>query len=125
MQAFFDLVLPRKKWLILGKGPSFDRINQIRLDQYGLIGLNHVCQIMQVDFGHFIDIDCLSAKFIENSKRIICPVRPHVNYKVSNRYLASYYLQPYENNYKDVYLKTYQYNLSTYKGEPFSNLGLT
>lgn len=125
MQAFFDLNLPKNKpYLVLGKGPSFDKVININLADYITIGLNHVCQKMVVDFGHFIDIDCLSHNFIKNCTKIICPVRPHIYCKVDNKYLTTYFLQPYESDFgPHLYKKVYCYNLSTYKGEPFVGLG--
>lgn len=121
MQSFFkDYQFKNDKpWLIIGKGPSFERINKINLASYYTFGLNEVCQLIPCDIGHFIDIEVLSHNFIRNSKVIVSPVRPHRGYKVSNHYLATWYFIPYEGSLN----KLYCYNCSTYKGASFLEFG--
>ena len=44
-----------KPWLIVGKGPSFDRIGEVDLSQYNVIGLNHVIYKIDCLLGSIID----------------------------------------------------------------------
>ena len=110
-----------KPWLLVGKGPSFDKIGQVNLDNYYVFGLNEVCRVIKCDIGHFIDVECVSRNFIDNSTILVSPVRPHINFRVSNRYLTTYYLTPFTN----AHTKLYCYNCSTYKGTPFNDYGQT
>jgi hypothetical protein len=126
MQSFFKNyeLKTDKPWLIIGKGPSFEKINDIDLTKYYTFGLNEVCQIIPCDIGHFIDDEVLSHNFIKNCKAIVSPVRPHQNCRVSNRYLVSWYFIPYEEQLTAL-KKLYCYNCSTYKGASFIEFGPT
>src|SRR5690349_19756598 len=69
-----------KPWLIIGKGPSFSKINQYDLNQYYTFGLNHVVNQLPVDITHLIDFDvfekCQEAIY-KKSKYLIMPMNPH------------------------------------------------
>ena len=124
MQSFFkSYELPTNKpILVVGKGPTFERINELNLDDYFVFGLNEVCQIIKCDIGHFIDIEVISRNFIDNCKAIVSPVRPHKDCKVSNRYLVTWYFIPYQEE-TNVLDKLYCYNCTTYKGAHFTDFG--
>lgn len=76
-----------KPWLILGKGPSLDYKDQHDLDNFTVVGLNHVPCALPVDFAHVIDIEVLltAGESIEkNSKFLIMPAVPHEHMKARN-----------------------------------------
>lgn len=74
-----------KPWLIIGKGPSYSRISTVNLADFYTIGLNHVCQLQQVDYGHRTDYWGFPDYFDYNCRMgFIVPYYPHVNYKPSS-----------------------------------------
>jgi hypothetical protein len=84
-QNFFDwwkaAPLPAWPWLILGKGPSFSRRRSVALDDYHLLGLNHVCREQPVTLAHVIDLDVVDAcaEALESRAQwVVMPWRPHV-----------------------------------------------
>ena len=80
---------PDRPWLILGKGPTFSRRYEFRLQDYNTLALNHVVREQTVDVAHVIDIEvvepCANA-LLYNCNWLIMPRRPHV------RCLASDYM---------------------------------
>lgn len=71
-----------KPWLVVGKGPSFDKINKVNLDDYSVIGLNHVMFKIPCLIGHAIDLDVYelpSSEFL--CKYLMTPWEPHINFK--------------------------------------------
>jgi hypothetical protein len=71
----------RQPWLMLGKGPSFDKRSQYKLDSYRRLSLNHVVRELAVDLAHMIDIDVVlaCADIIEaNARAVVLPWYPHV-----------------------------------------------
>jgi hypothetical protein len=116
----FDL---KKPWLILGKGPSFSKIDRIDLTEFNTFGLNHVSSIIPVDIGHFIDLECLSLNLINNSNMVVCPVYPHVYNKCRYIHINEYvdkYTDEVASKIKD---KLFLYNCTTHKGTPIVELG--
>ena len=112
----------KKEWLIVGKGPSFDRIDEFK-DKYNIFGLNHVAEHIKVDMTNIIDLDVLSLPIILNSKKVLLPWHPHVNSKVSNHNLEDrlYHTRvPFGSLglLKEALLdkKLHWYNLTTWKG---------
>jgi hypothetical protein len=84
---------PRKPWLILGKGPTFERRGEHRLGDYNLLGLNNVVGEMKVDVAHIIDIDVLERcadALAENCRYLLMPRRPHVRVKPGERLLEAF-----------------------------------
>lgn len=82
-----------KPWLMLGKGPSFERISDVRTEEYYICSLNHVVRELPVTLAHIIDIDvvpnCASA--IENNAQyLLLPWHPHVNCTASSKTLADF-----------------------------------
>lgn len=77
---------PKRPWLIVGKGPSFDRISKVLLASYTLIGINHVCTKVGVAVNLFTDVeaavDCKAA-LGGNPVPVIMPWHPHVQMKPS------------------------------------------
>jgi hypothetical protein len=70
-----------KPWLILGKGPSFNKRSEYNLSKYYTIGLNHVCREQRVTFAHIIDFDvadtCCEA-IDSNAQFLVMPWIPHI-----------------------------------------------
>jgi hypothetical protein len=77
-----ELKFPDRPWLVLGKGPSFSRRYEFRLQDYNTLGLNHVVREQSVDVAHVIDIEvvepCANA-LLYNCNWLIMPRRPHVH----------------------------------------------
>lgn len=71
-----------KPWLVVGKGPSFDQINKVSLDDYSVIGLNHVMFKIPCLIGHAIDLDVYELPCREFlCKHLLTPWEPHINFK--------------------------------------------
>ena len=102
-----------KPWLVIGKGPSFKKVWDLDLNNYYVFGLNHVCNIINCDIGHCIDLEVLNREFIDHSKTILLPWHPHCNFKVVKEDLNQI-------STKHEFLRNldnlYYYNCSTYKG---------
>jgi len=95
MQNFFDWIQAdktdnAKPWLVLGKGPSFSKVNQYDLSNFNTIALNHVVREVKVDIAHIIDFnvfdDCWES-IQENSKFLLLPWVPHLNNEPSDKTL--------------------------------------
>ena len=70
-----------KPWLLLGKGPTFAKINEVDLQKYNTFALNHVVRETKVDIAHIVDIDVvepLGSSLLENCNWLIMPRTPHV-----------------------------------------------
>ncbi len=102
-----------KPWIILGKGPTFDKISNLNLEDFNTLALNHVAELIPCTIGHFIDSEVISKKFIDNSKHIVCPVFPH-KWNRATGIPAKHYFYQYENSHQ-ILEKLYCYNCSTYK----------
>tara|TARA_B100001093_G_scaffold518642_1_gene604243 strand:- start:2895 stop:4454 length:1560 start_codon:yes stop_codon:yes gene_type:complete len=78
--------LIKDQWLVLGKGPSLDQINQYNLSDYRIVSLNDSLIVNKnVTLGHFIDLDaferCSKEIALRNDIYIIMPWYPHVDSK--------------------------------------------
>jgi len=70
-----------KPWLVVGKGPSFDRVADIDLNDYHVVGLNHVMFKIPCLLGHVIDFDVIKLSVNNNlCRHIVTPWEPHVNF---------------------------------------------
>lgn len=68
-------------WLILGKGPSFDRRVDHDLSRFRLMSLNHAVREQTVDVAHAIDLDVIDAcadVLSCNARFLVMPWIPHV-----------------------------------------------
>ncbi len=84
----------QRPWLVLGKGPTFDRRDEFPLQDFNLLGLNNVVASMPVDVAHIIDMDVLEAvaEHLEDRCRfLLMPRRPHVHYKATDRLLEDFF----------------------------------
>lgn len=71
----------RRPWLLLGKGPTFDRLPQVDRSGYFVLALNHVVREVECTVAHAIDLDVVvtCAEAIEkNAQFLVVPYRPHV-----------------------------------------------
>lgn len=79
-----------RPWLMLGKGPSFEKIHQIQLSEYRTLALNHVVRELKVDVAHAIDLDVvtgLSDAVYANAGVLLMPLHPHVDHRPSEKSL--------------------------------------
>lgn len=82
-----QIKFPDRPWLVLGKGPTFSRRYEFRIESYNTLALNHVVREQSVDVAHIIDIEvvepCAEA-LLYNCNWLIMPRRPHVHCAVSD-----------------------------------------
>jgi hypothetical protein len=97
MKNFFDWFSEAGErgtpWLMLGKGPSFDKRHEYDLDRYELLSLNHVVRELPVAVAHMIDIDVATtcADAIErNAQVLVMPWYPHEKNLVGSKTLAQW-----------------------------------
>jgi hypothetical protein len=108
----------RKRWLILGKGPSYAELVPADLDNYATCSLNHVVREHPVDLAHAIDIDVVRdcADIIaKNARFLILPYFPHEKFVPSASSIHDFVremplLQALKNQGRLIW-----YNLSTSK----------
>lgn len=70
-----------KPWLVLGKGPSFSRRSEFKLDDYNTLAINHVVREQKVNIAHMNDIDVVEAcrnELLTNCDWLIMPAVPNV-----------------------------------------------
>jgi len=85
---------PAKPWLLLGKGPTFDKRSRFDLTGFNLLGLNHVVDKLTLDVTHIIDIDVVescAASLAGNTSWLVMPRYPHVAQARSQRRLEDYF----------------------------------
>lgn len=106
-----------KPWLVIGKGPTFNKIGTLNLKDYYVFGLNHVCEYIRCDISHCIDIEVLTEEFVDNSDNILIPWHPHRKNRVMRDDLNQ--LVGHYDNLYDALNKgnLFYYNSSTYKGD--------
>jgi hypothetical protein len=91
---FLRAAFPAKPWLVLGKGPTFDRRDEFDLGAYNLIALNHVVDVLHVDVEHAIDIDVIedcADRIAGNCDWLLVPRYPHVKSTLGTRALEDYF----------------------------------
>src|SRR5205085_10362452 len=70
-----------RPWLILGKGPTFDRRDRFDLTAFNTLALNHVVGVVPVDVAHIVDIgvigDCAD-QLLDNCRWLVMPRHPNV-----------------------------------------------
>jgi len=82
-----------KPWLILGKGPTFQKIRNIDSTPYYTCSLNHVVRELPVTLAHIIDIDVVAdcANEIDrNARFLVLPYKPHVKNSPSEKTLDDF-----------------------------------
>lgn len=69
-----------RRWLLIGKGPSFETRDQFDLRLYTTIGINHVAREMPVDVTSIVNYEVLAdcgAQIARNSRYLLMPRFPH------------------------------------------------
>lgn len=87
-------VFPSRPWLMLGKGPTFERRDQFRLDEFNLVALNHVVNEVKVAVAHIVDVDVVPAcseRLVQNCEWLVMPRYPHLNSTINDRPLESWF----------------------------------
>lgn len=85
MKSFFDWFAEHKAnserdWLILGKGPTFAKLEKLDSSRYHLLSLNHVVREKKVRVAHLIDaevVDHLGDALVQNAEFVVMPWQPH------------------------------------------------
>jgi glycosyl transferase family 8 len=81
-------------WLVLGKGPTFERRHEFDLGAFKTLALNHVVREQAVDASHIIDIDvvgdCADA-LVSNCKWLLMPRNPHLHSEKTDRLLEDWF----------------------------------
>ena len=97
MKSFFDWFAETQRgdqpWLILGKGPSFNRQHEFDLSAYRRVSLNHVVREGPVELAHIIDIDVVAAcgdALVAQAGALVMPWMPHVKNFVGDKTLAQW-----------------------------------
>lgn len=86
--------LADKPWLILGKGPTFERRDDFDLGEYNLLSLNHVVNEVPVHVAHIIDMDVVedcAEHLAENCEWLLMPRYPHLRSEVNPRRLEEWF----------------------------------
>jgi len=87
LDFILDYKTDKKKALILGKGPSLDRLPDYDTSDFLTIGINHVGANHRVDIAHVIDfsvIDECGDKLYQNAKVLVMPYHPHFGFRPSS-----------------------------------------
>lgn len=69
-----------QRWLLLGKGPSFETRGRFDLEAYTTVGINHVAREMPVDVTSIVNYEVLGdcgAEIARNSRYLLMPRFPH------------------------------------------------
>lgn len=73
-----------RDWIILGKGPSLDRLTLTSTTGYNTLSLNHACRNHPVGLAHIIDldvIDSLGSKLLTQCWNVVIPYYPHMGWR--------------------------------------------
>jgi len=87
LRSFFDwyklnYLNSDKPWLVLGKGPTFEKYVDYDMANFNVMSLNHVVQNIKVDVAHIIDLDVVNdcqEALNKNAKIVVMPWVPHIN----------------------------------------------
>ena len=93
---FANAQLPARPWLVLGKGPTFDRRDRFDLTAYNRLSLNHVVNEVDVDVAHIIDVDVVGdcADALRNRCRwLVMPRHPHLRSTLGDRALEDWFAE--------------------------------
>jgi len=83
MLDFSDIFkdMPFKPWLLVGKGPTFQRVHYLDLSEYNVIAINHAATKIPSDFASFVDIDVYrncAREVNRMAKHLLTPYTPHL-----------------------------------------------
>lgn len=91
---FEQAALPARPWLVVGKGPTFERRDRFDLDAFNVVSLNHVVNEITATVAHVIDVDVVPAcaeRLLDNCGWLLMPRYPHVRSTHSDRPLESWF----------------------------------
>lgn len=72
-------LLPDKKFLVVGKGPSVERWKNKYLDEYNVIGINHVAETLNTPISHFADYEMFTDQKLHSKYVIISGMMNYQN----------------------------------------------
>lgn len=84
---------PGKNWLIVGKGPSSNKLPDIDLRNFQRFTLNHACNVVEPTIAHFVDVDAFEQcqERMLASRCLVCmPWYPHVKFKAKDTPVVDY-----------------------------------
>ena len=76
-----DAPFDDRPWLVVGKGPSFERRAEVHFDAFHTMSLNHVVAELPVDVAHIMDLDVVVAcadALRTNCRYLVMPRIPHI-----------------------------------------------
>lgn len=83
-----------RPWLVLGKGPTAERVAEVDTSQYHILTLNHACMVATPTVAHFVDIeayrDCAGRLESTINPKVCLPWHPHVGNKAGKPCLTDY-----------------------------------
>jgi len=83
-----------RPWLLLGKGPTFQRRSEFDLGAFNTVSLNHVVKEQPVDVAHIMDLDVVAAcadALRTNCRYLVMPRHPHVDCAPSQYRLEDFF----------------------------------
>lgn len=110
-----------RPWLVLGKGPTFARLDSGHRERHHLFGLNHVVRAVPVAIAHAIDIDVVRAcrgALLANCEWLLLPRVPHVASAPGQRLLEQWFDELPELGELERRGRLVWYNCSTAPGGP-------
>jgi len=82
-----------RPWLVLGKGPTSDRLSGVGTAQYHVLTLNHACRLVTPALAHFVDIEAFldCGEYLAQTETPVClPAYPHYKNKAQDVPLHRY-----------------------------------
>lgn len=81
-----------RPWLVVGKGPSSDRVRAVDLDRYNVLTLNHAALVARPAVAHFVDVealaDCLAK--LDDAATVCLPWHPHFRFRAGEMTLEDW-----------------------------------
>ncbi len=84
----------RGTWLILGKGPTLQKLHEFDVREYRTLTLNHVVNEVEAEVASAIDIDVVAEcreSIYRNARFLLMPRYPHVKFTPTDRPIESYF----------------------------------
>ena len=88
-----EMTVPGTPWLVLGQGPSLERLSRVNLKDYHSLALNRSIVHAEADVAHFIDIRAFDESFDGLwgwSCKVIIPWHPHVKHRATPKTLYDF-----------------------------------
>lgn len=77
-------------WLVVGKGPSYERIGAVNVGEFRVFALNHAIALLKAEVAHLIDLDVVDAcgeALLSNAGVVVMPWVPHVGQRPGDKTL--------------------------------------